>query len=106
MSVIRKFRFHFLFAAGTVIAFGVSSWLIMTDSSPFHDYFLWHVAIPNIYSRLHQVAYIAGMILSGNVHQPNAIGFYVAAVLQWFLVGFALSFLFTGFKVRGRDDAT
>ncbi len=102
---MRKLRFHFIFGAAAVLAFIVCSWLVIGESSPFHDHFLHNVALPNLWRRLHTGAYIVGMILSGNVHQPSAFGLFGAAILQWFIIGFLLSFVFSGFRVRHHDAA-
>ncbi len=69
----------------------------MAESSPLHKYFLWHVSIPNLFRTLHTVPLIAALLASGNVHQPNPVAYFAAATVQWFIVGFALSFAFTGF---------
>ena len=68
----------------------------MGESSPLHEYFLWHVDIPNLFRQLHTGPYIVGMLVSRNAHQPSPIGFLAAAAVQWFVVGFLLSFIFTG----------
>lgn len=86
-------RFHLLTGLAFVILFVTTSWLITGRSSPCHEYFLWHVELPNLYRRLHTGPYVAGMLISGNVHQPSSVGFFAAAALQWFVMGFLLSFI-------------
>lgn len=100
-----RLQFHFLFSALFVLAFGVISWLVMSESSPFREYFLWHVELPNLLRWFHLGPAIIGIMLSGNVHQPSTLGFFTAAVLQWFMVGFLLSFVLTGFKARREKNA-
>ena len=102
---MRRLRFHFIFGLGGILAFGICSWLIRGESSPLHEYFLWHVELPNFYSRLHSGPYFVGMLLSGNVHQPSSFGFIAAAAFQWFIAAFLLSFVFTGFRVRRHENA-
>ena len=102
---MRRLRFHFIFGLAAILVFGVCSWLVRGESSPLHDYFLWHGEWPNLYSRLHIMPYIVGMLVSGNVHQPSSIAFIAAAAVQWFFAGFLLSFVFTGFRGRHRENA-
>src|SRR3954469_19984111 len=91
-------RFHCVFGLAFVALFGVSTWLVSAESSPLHHYFLWHVEIPNLYSKLNIGPIFVGVVLSGNVHQASPIGFVAAAALQWFMIGFLLSFAFHGFR--------
>jgi hypothetical protein len=100
MSVIRKFRFHLAFAAGCIVLSVILNWFILSESSPLRSYFLYHVGIPNLWSRLHIIPYITGMIVSGNIDRPDWTVSFITACLQWFVVGFLLSFVFTGFRVR------
>lgn len=103
---MRGRRFHYAFGAVLVVGFAVCTWLVTGESSPLRDYFLWHVELPNLYRRLHIGPYIVGTLLSGNAHQPSSVAFLGAAAVQWFAVGFLLSFVFNGFRLGRHDHNT
>jgi len=102
---MRRLRFHFIFGGAFVFAFFVGSWLLTAESSPLYSYLLYHVEPLNLWMRIHTGPYVVGMILSGNVHQASPVGYLAAAALQWFIAGFLLSFVFTGFRLRGHEKA-
>jgi len=58
-----------------------------------HNYFLWHVSIPNAWARLNLLAILVGVMLSGNIHQPSDLGVVLGMMLQWGLVAFGASVL-------------
>ena len=58
-----------------------------------HEYFLWHVGIPNAWRGLNVVPGITSAIAAGNLHGVNVAVFHIAFVVQWFLVGLILSFV-------------
>lgn len=67
-------------------------WLVLGESSPFYDYFLFNVTVPNIVGRLITIPYIIMMIL-----RPRTGGdalAYIFVFLQWFLVGYIIAALF------------
>lgn len=103
---MRRLRFHHLFGSAFVFAFFAGSWLLMAESSPFYSYLLYHGEPRNLWSRIHTGPYIVGLLLSGNVHQASPVGYLAAAAVQWFIVGFLLSFVFTGFRVRRHENAS
>jgi hypothetical protein len=56
-------------------------WLLGKDkTSPFGEYFLWHVELPNIWMQLNFPAYM-GRLLTGT----RSSGFFT--FLQWFVIG-------------------
>src|SRR4051812_46579764 len=91
---MQKFRFNILFATCGVALFALASWLVMADSSPLHEYFLYHVTLPNLWSLVHIIPVIIGSLVTGNVHQGSEFVTFVASAVQWFILGFALSLLF------------
>ncbi len=100
-----RYHFNFLFAAVTTLFCAVVSWFVMAEPSPFHVYFLWHGGLPNLFRTLHTVPLIAAYVASGNVHQPSPFVYFAAVAVQWFLAGFAFSFVFTGLPQRSnRND--
>ena len=102
---MKRLRFHFIFGGVFVFAFFVGSWLFTAESSPLYSYLLYHVEPRNLWTRIHTGPYIIGMILSGNVRQASPVGYLAAAAVQWFIAGFLLSFVFTGFRVRRHENA-
>ena len=87
-------RFRLTFSAATVVAACVSGWLLTSDDSPFADYFLFHVFLPNVWRALNVMPFILGMLVSGNLHAETTAGVVVmvaAFVAQWAAVGFVLS---------------
>ena len=92
-------RFRLTFSAATVVAALVSGWLLVGESSPFHDYFLYHVTLPNVWRALNVMPLVLGLLVSGNPHSETPAGAVVmvaAFVAQWALIGSVLSKLLAG----------
>lgn len=90
-------RFSLTFSAATVLAALATGWLLTGDASPFGDYFLHNVFLPNVWRSLNVMPFVLGMLASGNPHATSTAGEVVmvaAFVLQWAGVGFVLSKLF------------
>ena len=77
MAERRKLIFSSAFA-GAALAL---NWLILGETSPLYQYFLWNVGIPNFWGRLNTIPYIVALVLSSDMI------FWAAFVAQWFLVG-------------------
>ena len=91
-------RFRLVWSGATVAAASASGWLMTGDGSPFRDYFLFNVFLPNVWRALNVIPFILGMLVSGNPHAETEAGVVVmvaAFVAQWGLVGFVLSKLLT-----------
>lgn len=91
-------RFRLGFSVAAVAAAYLSGWLLTGSGSPFRDYFLHNVGLPNAWRALNVVPLILGLLVSGNPHAQTEAGVVVtvaAFVAQWALVGFVLSKLFT-----------
>ena len=80
-----------MFASSVAIGFLVVWWVVEAESSPFHDYFLYHVQLGNILARLSLPAVFVGICVSGNVHAPSEVGTIIAMFVQWFLIGWFVS---------------
>ena len=63
----------------------------MGDSSPLHNYFIWHVDLPNTWAMTTLIPFIFSAMISGNPHSPSMVIFMVALIIQWSLFGFFLS---------------
>ena len=77
------------------------SWLIVGETSPLADYFLWHVEIPNLWSALHVVPYLIIMIFRPAPFD-EAITF-ILVFLQWLLIGYVLARLIC--RIRHPTDS-
>lgn len=69
------------------------SWLLLDESSPLDQYFLWHVEVPNFWRLLNAVPFIAGSMISGSHAGPDFPVFIALLLIQWFIVGFVISFV-------------
>lgn len=72
--------------AFAVVALGLS-WLIQGQTSPFHDYFIWHVDLPNLWVKFHTIPYIIALVFR------SALVYGAMFVAQWFLIGWLFSTL-------------
>ena len=84
-------RYIYAAIAFTACAF-FFSWII-SEKGPFADFFLYHVALPNLWGALNILPFILGVLLGRNVHHPSDFGVYLGFVIQWFIVGYLLSVL-------------
>ena len=85
--------FRLRLVTACVAGMGALSWLIVGESSPFHEFFLYHVAVPNVWRLVHFPALILSIIASGNIHQGGEVVFVIGFIVQWAIVGLVLSLL-------------
>lgn len=90
MKTIRRSRI--VFALVVAIVLTLLTWLVLGDSSPLRDYFLFHVAIANLVLKLLVVPYSVIMVLRPLIW-ADAIS-YALIFLQWLIVGFLISLVF------------
>lgn len=88
---MRAVRFRLMFAAEFAAGMLLTGWLIFSDSSPLGEYFLHHVAIPNVWRALHIIPVLVAALAAGNPHSLSEPVIYAGFFLQWFAVGFLLS---------------
>ncbi len=66
-----------------------------SESSPFYDYFLWHVNPKNAWTAINIIPCTASALVGAYYHgNPDAwsvTGFAIAFVVYWFVIGFLLS---------------
>lgn len=79
--------FTFVFAAVGLLL----TWLILGEGSPFHQYFIWHVGLPNLWGMTVLIPYILAAVLSGNPHSPSEVIVVLSTIIQWIIVGLILS---------------
>ena len=87
----QKLIFQVVFASFFVLLALLVTWLILGDSSPFHNYFLWHVDLPNAWAMTTFLPFVFSAIVTGNPHSPSMVIFILALIVQWLLIGFLLS---------------
>jgi len=74
-------------ALGSMALAVAISWLVGHDTSPLHGYFLWHQAVPNIWTTMNLPAIYLGVAVSGNLHQPSTGGCLLGLAGQWGALG-------------------
>ncbi len=84
-SIKRRLVFSVLLSLGAILI----TWLVHGESSPFANYFLWHVGLRNFWTALNAVPYIVTAILTDD----SVILFTILQFIQWFIVAFVLSTL-------------
>jgi hypothetical protein len=80
------------------------TWLILGDGSPFHDYFLWHVDIPNLWGMTTFVPFLLSAGITGNPHSPSMAIFLFALIVQWLLIGYFVSIPLSRLFMRARQN--
>ncbi|SRR6266571_67481 len=103
--MMRNHKFELFFSVATVLFFILCDWLLRAESSPLQHYLLYNVDLRNLWALVNLGPVIAGLMLSGNVHQPSEVGYFLAATTQWFIVGYVISWVLHGVAVRLRDAA-
>ena len=90
--------FRVVFSSLLAVAALIVNWLVLGDSSPFHEHFLWHSELPNLWAALHIVPVIGAAIVAGNPHSGSEIIYGFLLFIQWFVLGFLLSGVLVGLK--------
>lgn len=101
MKYLSRCQLYFIIAL--TICVGVVEWLVHMDSSPLHEYFLYHVSIPNLVALLNLPAYLIPAIISSNPHNPNLPASIIGFLVQWFIAGWIISLLLCGLIKRLRN---
>ena len=89
-------RFRSPLGKATLLSAGFASlcvflvWLILGDWSPFKEYFLYHVTVPNFVRGLHAPTYLLQVIFRPEPPFEEIIG-YGSVFVQWFVIAFLLS---------------
>lgn len=88
-----KPKVQFLICGIVVVIAFLLHWLITAESSPFYNYFIWHVGYGNTWLKINLLPIFAGALAShsANPDSINAIGVIIALAIQWLVVGFLLS---------------
>ena len=86
-----RLTFQLVFTTIVMLMGLLLTWLILGDSSPFHDYFLWHSTLPNLWAMTVILPYIVGAMFEGNPHSPSMLIVGLALIIQWTVIGWLLS---------------
>ena len=76
--------------AAVVLAYA-AGWLMASDNSPLHEYFLFHVTLPNAWRAANLLPVIVAAVAAGNPHSWDERVFHVAFAAQWFAVGYLVA---------------
>ncbi len=87
----QKLMFQVVFSSLVVVAGLTVTWLLLADSSPFHEYFLWHTGIQDVWQITVIVPYIVSAMIEGNPHSPSMVIFILVLIFQWIVVAWVLS---------------
>jgi len=103
----RRLKFQLVFTVVFVAVGLLMTWLILADSSPFHEYFIWHVGLPNLWGMTVIVPFVLAAVLSGNPHSPPTVIVVLFTIIQWFIIGLLISIPLSRFWLRRqRKDRT
>ena len=86
-----KLKSRLIFSGILAVAALVVNWLLLGQSSPFHNHFLWHGELPDLWMALNIIPVFGSAIAAGNPHSGSEIIYGIILVTQWFIVGFLLS---------------
>ena len=98
-----KLKFRVVFSSLVVVAALLFTWLTLGDSSPLHNYFLSHSAVPDLWQVTVFAPYLVSVMLSGNAHSPPMAIFFLALIIQWFVLGYFLSIPMTKVWLRQKQ---
>ena len=89
--MLNKLTFQLIFSGIVALIALMVNWVILWDSSPFHEHFLWHTELPNWWLALNLLPAIGSAVVAGNPHSGSEIVYGIFLLLQWFIFGFLLS---------------
>lgn len=102
----RRVNFHLSVAAITLICALILNWLVASESSPLTGYFALHDGLPKMWGAVNIIPGIASIAASRSGGFTADVVFYVALILQWFVVGLILSFVALLFRMRREKPVT
>jgi len=98
MLAYRRMIFRIIFSVLLAVDAIIANWLILGESSPFHEHFLWHGDLPNLWATMHIVPVICSAIVAGDPHSAAKSSMHSCFVIQWFIIGFLLSGLLVSLR--------
>ena len=94
----RSTRICLITSVVTLAAASLVTWATLAESSPFREYFLYNVTIPNAWGSLNIVPGLLSFIVGG--HAGSEVVFLVAFAVQWLLIGLVCGLLLASFLKR------
>jgi hypothetical protein len=79
------------FSSGFSVMLCFLAWLVLGDNSPFQEYFLNHVGLPNLIRQLLLLPYLVLVVVRPSTPLGDDILILTIESLQWLLVGYFLS---------------
>ena len=95
-----KVVFALSFAASTCFA----TWLVIGESSPFREYFLYHVTLPNFVMKFLLIPYVAVMMAKAETDFEDMLIAVGVEFLQWLVVGYVMAVLLVRVVGDGQED--
>ena len=83
-------KFRLIFAAAFAVGALLFGWLIGGDASPLREFFR-EGEVREVWGMLHLLPVIVAAVAAGNPHSWSEPVFFVALVVQWFVVGYLIS---------------
>ena len=102
----RRAKLHLIISGLVFVLAFILNWLIIGDTSPLGEYFLWHVGLPNAWRGMNMIPGMISALAAGNLHGGNEIVFYLAFAIQWLLIGLLLSFVALLFRMKREKPPT
>ena len=68
----------------------IVNWLVLGETSPLYNYFLWHGAIPNIWGMLNIIPVLISTLIAGSPHNQSEVVYALGVFVQWFLLVYVL----------------
>jgi hypothetical protein len=94
----RKFLWFVLGSVGIgLVLMLIERWYELTFGIPSHTAAWWVATVFDL------VPFVAGILVSSNVHQPSEAGYWIGFVLQWTAVG-SLAYFFSLWRKRRRHS--
>ena len=89
--MLSRAKFRLVFSGLLALGSLTMNWLVLGDTSPFHEHFLWHGNLPSLWAALNIAPVIGSAIVAGDPHSGSEIIYGCMLVIQWFIFGFLLS---------------
>jgi len=81
------------FSGGLTVIMLLACWLFTSESSPLDSYFQYKGGPRSVVGYFSLPAFIAGSLVSGNVHLPHVATYWLTIALQCFALAYVLSLL-------------
>jgi hypothetical protein len=91
LSMRTRLRNRVRFSLILALVATLVTWLVLGENSPLEGYFLYHVAVPNLFRKILTLPYLILIILRPRLW-VDEIG-YLLVFLEWLVGSFVLSLL-------------